>query len=108
MDAVFLRKHVGESLVICLAEVAEKRPKDPIEYIGQWLHNHIKNQQHQKQVNEANEQLNKAKEEAEVEKKRKEIMDEEEKEFNKQSDAQKSEVKDKESKSGSELSTLVE
>ena len=43
MDANYLRETVGECLSKCLAEVCEKRPADPIEYIAQWLYKHAHN-----------------------------------------------------------------
>jgi hypothetical protein len=50
MDSEYLKQQVGPCLVDCLAEVAQKRPGDPIEFIAQWLHKHIDNINMKKQV----------------------------------------------------------
>lgn len=51
MDTAYLKQSVGDSLSRCLAEVSEKRPRDPIEYIAQWLYKHVENQNFIAQVN---------------------------------------------------------
>jgi len=38
MDAGYLKREMGIPLRGCLAEVAEKRPHDPIEFISHWLY----------------------------------------------------------------------
>ena len=43
MDTAYLKKTLGDSLTQCLSEVAEKRPRDPIEYIAQWMYKFIEN-----------------------------------------------------------------
>ena len=45
MDTAYLKQCLGDSLTKCLAEVSEKRPRDPIEYIAQWLYKFVENQQ---------------------------------------------------------------
>lgn len=51
MDTAYLKKNLGDSLSKCLSEVSEKRPRDPIEYIAQWLYKYVENQNHAAQVN---------------------------------------------------------
>ena len=43
MDTEYLRTHLGVCLTDCLAEVSEKRPHDPIEFVSQWLYKYIEN-----------------------------------------------------------------
>lgn len=50
MDTAYLKKTLGDSLSRCLAEVSEKRPRDPIEYIAQWMYKYIENQNFDAQV----------------------------------------------------------
>jgi len=49
MDTEYLKTQLGDCLVECLSEVSEKRPLDPIEYIGQWLYKFMENKQHARQ-----------------------------------------------------------
>ena len=51
MDTEYLRKQVGGCLVNCLAEVVQKRPFDPIEYIAQYLYKYLENEENAKKVN---------------------------------------------------------
>jgi len=37
MDTAYLQRVIGAQLVECLAEVCQKRPVDPVEYIAFWL-----------------------------------------------------------------------
>ena len=46
MDTAYLKKSLGDSLTRCLDEVAAKRPRDPIEYMAQWLYKYVENQNH--------------------------------------------------------------
>lgn len=43
IDGKYVAEHLGTALTLALAEIAEKRPWDPIEYLGHWLHNYRKN-----------------------------------------------------------------
>ncbi|KAK6170682.1 hypothetical protein SNE40_019013 [Patella caerulea] len=111
MDAVFLRKHIGECLSTCLAEVAEKRPQDPIEYIGQWLHNYIKNQKYLKEKSLEDKKLNDERAEFELEEKRKAAMASEAEQFSKiEAEAKQVEESNKttDDNSTSKLPTLEE
>ena len=50
MDAKYLKDTVGIPLTLCLSEVCEKRPSDPIEYIAQWLYKHVENVEAENEV----------------------------------------------------------
>lgn len=50
MDTTYLKKCLGDFLTCALAEVAEKRPADPIEFIAQCLYKYVENQNFIKQV----------------------------------------------------------
>ncbi|CAH1789801.1 unnamed protein product [Owenia fusiformis] len=43
IDSRYLADQLGEALQLALAEVADKRPWDPIEYLAQWLYKHAEN-----------------------------------------------------------------
>lgn len=43
LDAKYIAEVLGQPLTAALAEVAEKRPWDPIEFLAQWLYKHKSN-----------------------------------------------------------------
>lgn len=50
IESEYVRKHLGNILTRCVAEICEKRPHDPIEYMAQWIYKHRENLNRQKQV----------------------------------------------------------
>ena len=42
-DAEFLKQCVGDALSRGVAAVAAARPSDPVEFLGRWLHEYVKN-----------------------------------------------------------------
>ncbi|ELT96295.1 hypothetical protein CAPTEDRAFT_151680, partial [Capitella teleta] len=77
MDSDYLKKHVGPCLVDCLAEVSQKRPGDPVEYIAEWLHKYIDNINMKKKAVEDAAKLAKQKVQHELEMQRRAAMKEE-------------------------------
>ena len=43
MDSAYLKEHVGKALTLGLAEISQKKPIDPIEYLSKWLRKHVEN-----------------------------------------------------------------
>ncbi|EDO45464.1 predicted protein, partial [Nematostella vectensis] len=76
MDSEYLKKHVGEALSLGLAEIVNKRPVDPIEYLAFWLRKYVENTEFAAKKEEEAAQLQLEKEQAEQERLRKMKMDE--------------------------------
>ena len=49
-DSMYLAHTMGETLSHALAEVALKRPVDPIEYLAEWLYKHAENRKYAEEV----------------------------------------------------------
>jgi hypothetical protein len=52
VDGRYVAEHLGTALTLALAEIAECRPWDPIEYLGQWLYKYHENMKYINQVME--------------------------------------------------------
>ena len=50
VDGKYVAEHMGMALTMALADIAERRPLDPIEYLAQWLYKYQETMEHNKKV----------------------------------------------------------
>ena len=50
IDGKYVAKNLGTALTMALAEIAERRPWDPIEYLAQWLYKYRENLDYNQRV----------------------------------------------------------
>ena len=50
LDGKYVAEHMGTALTLALAELAERRPKDPIEYLSMWLYKYRENMDYNMRV----------------------------------------------------------
>eukprot|EP00794_Sanderia_malayensis_P012301 gene12301-13570_t len=79
MDSEYLKQHVGDALTRGLVEISQKRPNDPIEYLGFWLRKYVENRDYDLKKQQELVQLEQEREEYEIEQKRLQAMEEEQK-----------------------------
>ncbi|XP_022307221.1 uncharacterized protein LOC111113324 [Crassostrea virginica] len=77
IDGKYVAEHLGTALTLALAEIADCRPWDPIEYLGQWLYKYRENRNYiEKQERLMREIHDEEKQKAEAEKEKERIREE--------------------------------
>ena len=52
VDGKYVAEHLGTALTVALAEIAERRPLDPVEYLAHWLYKYQESVNYNKKVGE--------------------------------------------------------
>ncbi|CAG2230551.1 unnamed protein product [Mytilus edulis] len=104
IDGKYVAEHLGSALTFALAELAEKRPKDPIEYLSKWLYKYRENMDHNMQQEALIENLKQAEEEKVLEAERKERIKTEQKQLEEEERQRK--IKEEEEKKKKEQEEL--
>ena len=50
VDGKYVAEHMGTALTLALAEIAERRPADPVEYLANWLYKYQETMDYNKKV----------------------------------------------------------
>ncbi|XP_041365901.1 uncharacterized protein LOC121380929 [Gigantopelta aegis] len=70
IDGKYVARNLGTALTMALAEIAERRPWDPIEYLAQWLYKYRENIDYNKRQEDLLEEIRRDEQELEEEEKR--------------------------------------
>ena len=92
MDSEYLKEHVGQALVMGLAEICTKKPDDPIAYLSKWLTKYVDNVAHEAQLEREKEMLMKERQVHEEEQQRIREMEEEQRQIAEQIERMKNQA----------------